>query len=178
MKKLVHTREISIQTSDLGDHTILVEGSLIDHRYRPRQDEVLEESELVHHMVIRLRVKGPGMLIEQAEASMPHHPREECPEVLPWIRNLEGLEIAPGYSMKVKKVIGGIKGCAHLTSLVIAMGESAVQGYWAAYFSERRKIGLREQTIKKFINTCHLWKEDGPIVKGLRETLEPQDSSE
>jgi len=178
MKKLVHTREISIQTSDLGDHTILVEGSLIDHRYRPRQDEVLEESELVHHMVIRLRVKGPGMLIEQAEASMPHHPREECPEVLPWIRNLEGLEIAPGYSMKVKKVIGGIKGCAHLTSLVIAMGESAVQGYWAVYFAERRKIGLREQTIKKFINTCHLWKEDGPIVKGLRETLEPQDSSE
>jgi hypothetical protein len=39
-------------------------------------------------------------------------------------------------------------------------------------------VGLREQTIKKFINTCHLWKEDGPIIKGLRETLESQDSSE
>jgi hypothetical protein len=178
MKKLVHTREISMRTSDLGDHYILVEGSLIDHRYRPRHNEVSEESELVHHMVIQLKVKGPGMLIEQAEATMPHHPREECPEVLPWIRNLEGLEIAPGYSMKVKKVIGGVKGCAHLTSLVIAMGESAVQGYWAAYAAERRKMGLREQTIKKFINTCHLWKEDGPIVKELRETLESQDSSE
>ena len=68
------------------------------------------------------------MLIEQAEATMPHHPREECPEVLPWIRNLEGLGIAPGYTMKVKRVIGGIKGCAHLTSLVIEMGESAVLG--------------------------------------------------
>ena len=117
------------------------------------------------------------MVIDQAEATMPHHPRKECPEVLPWIRNLEGLEIAPGYSMKVKKVIGGTKGCAHLTSLVIAMGESAVQGYWVAYFAESRKIGLREQTIKKFINTCHLWKEDGPIVRGLRESLESQDSS-
>lgn len=172
MKKLVHTREISMQTSDLGDHYILVEGSLIDHRYRRRQEEGSEESQLVHHMVIRLKVKGPGMLIEQAEATMPHHPREECPEMLPWIRNLEGLEIAPGYSMKVKKAIGGTKGCAHLTSLVIAMGESAVQGYWAAYESDRKKTGLREQTIKKFINTCHLWKEDGPIVRGLRETSE------
>ena len=178
MKKLVHTREISMRTSDLGDHYILVEGSLIDHRYQARHNEVSEEFELVHHMVIQLKVKGPGMLIEQAEATMPHHPREECPEVLPWIQNLEGLEIAPGYSMKVKKVIGGVKGCAHLTSLVIAMGESAVQGYWAAYAAERRKMGLREQTIKKFINTCHLWKEDGPIVKELRETLESQDSSE
>lgn len=177
MKKLVHTREISIQTSDLGDHSILVEGSLIDHRHRSERDRA-ENPEVVHHMVIRLKVKGPGMLIEEAEASMPHHAREECPEVLPSIRSLEGLEIAPGYSMKVKRAIGGVKGCAHLTSLVIAMGESAVQGYWAAYEAERRRRGLREQTIKKFINTCHLWKEDGPIVRGLRETMESRDPSE
>ena len=178
MKKLVHNREISIRTSDLGDHTILVEGSLIDHRYRPMQNEDSKESELVHHMVVRLKVKGPSMLIEQSEATMPHHPRVECPEMLPSIQNLEGLSITPGYSMKVKKAIGGTKGCAHLTSLIIAMGESAIQGYWAAYEAERVKKGLREQTIKKFINTCHLWKEDGPIVKGLREALESQDSSE
>jgi Protein of unknown function (DUF2889) len=178
MKKLVHTREISMRTSDLGDHCILVEGSLTDHRYRPRHNEVSGEPVLVHHMVIQLKVKGPGMLIEKAEATMPHHPREECPGVLPWIRKLEGLEIAPGYSMKVKKIVGGVKGCAHLTSLVIAMGESAVQGYWTAYVEETRKSGLPEQTIKKFINTCHLWKEDGPIVKELRETLESQESKE
>jgi hypothetical protein len=178
MKKLVHTRQISIQTSDLGDHYILVEGSLIDHGYRARRSEVAEESELVHHMVIQLKVKGPGMVIEQAEATMPHHPREECPEVLPWMRKLEGMEIAPGYSMKVKKLIGGVKGCAHLTSLVIAMGESAVQGYWTAYVAETRKKGLPDQTIKKFINTCHLWKEDGPIVKELRKTSESRNPSE
>ncbi len=170
VKNLVHTREISIQTSDLGGHSILVEGSLVDHRH-PEQNRT-EGPELVHHMVIRLKVRGPGMLIEKAEAAMPHHPREECPGVLPSIRNLEGLEIAPGYTMKVKRAIGGVKGCAHLTSLVIAMGESAVQGYWAAYEAERRTRGLREQTIKKFINTCHLWKEDGPIVRGLREIPE------
>src|SRR5512139_1255798 len=146
MKKLVHTRGISIQTFDLGDHSILVEGSLIDHRYRPKLNEASEEPELVHHMVISLMVKGPGMLIEQAEATMPHHPRKECPEMLPWIRNLKGLEIAPGYSIKVKKVIGGTKGYDHLNSLVIVMGESVVQGYWAAYFAESRIIGLREQT--------------------------------
>ena len=177
MKKLVHTREISMRTSDLGDHTILVEGNLIDHRYRAGRSDVAEESELVHHMTIQLKVKGPRMLIEQAEASMPHHPREECTEMLPWIRKLEGLEIAPGYSMRVKRIVGGVRGCAHLTSLVIAMGESAVQGYWTAYVAETRKTGLPEQTIKKFINTCHLWKEDGPIVRELRETSKPKDST-
>ena len=178
MKRLVHTREISIRTSDLGGNFILVDGSLVDHRYLSRKKEGSGDSELVHHMIIRLMVKGPEMLIEQAEATMPHHPREECPEVLPSIRNLEGLQIAPGYTMRVKRVIGGTKGCAHLTSLVVAMGESAVQGYWAAYGAGRERAGLREQTIKKFINTCHLWKEDGPIVKGLRQTFQSQDPSE
>ena len=178
MKKLVHTREISMRTSDLGDHIILVEGSLIDHGYKPGHKESSGKPVLVHHMVIHMKVKGPEMLIQQAEATMPHHPREECSEMLPWIQKLKGLAIAPGYSMKVKKVIGGTKGCAHLTSLVIAMGESAVQGYWAAYVAEREKTDLREQTIKKFINTCHLWKEDGPIVKDLREVLEFKDELE
>lgn len=64
MKELVHTREISIRTYDLGDHLILVEGGLLDHRYRSKPDEVIEGAEVVHDMVIRLMVKGPGMVIE------------------------------------------------------------------------------------------------------------------
>ena len=177
MKELIHDREISIRTFDLGNHCILVEGSLIDHRFRAKDNEASEESELVHHMVIRLKVKGPGMLIEQADATMPHHPREECPVVLPWIGNLEGLRIAPGFSAKVKEVIGGTKGCAHLTSLVTAMGPSAVQGYWVAYGVGKGGLSLREQTVKNILNTCYLWREDGPLVKGLQEALESQASS-
>jgi hypothetical protein len=174
LKKLAHTREISMQTFDLGRHSILVEGRLVDHRYLSGQTGTSEESQLLHDMVIQLKVKGPRMVIEEAVAKMTRHPRKECPEMLPGILNLEGLEIAPGYSAKVKKAIGGAKGCAHLTSLVIAMGESAVQGYWAAYGLGRGKLGLREETIRKFINTCHLWKEDGPILKGFRAKLKSQ----
>ena len=178
MKELVHHREISIKTYDLGDHYILVEGGLIDHRHRPRPDESPEASKLVHHMTVRLKIKGPEMLVEYAEAAMPHHPREECPVVLPWIGNLEGLRITPGFSMKVKEVIGGTKGCAHITSLVIAMGPSAVQGYWSAYGVERKRVSLREQAVRNVINTCYLWREDGPLVGALREALDSKGGSE
>ena len=161
-----------MRTFDLGNHRILVEGNLVDHHYRATSKGTPAGLEPVHNMTIRLKVRGPGMVIEEAEPAMPYHPRKECPEVLPAFRNLKGLQIAPGYTMKVKKLVGGVRGCAHLTSLVIAMGESAVQGYWAAYDAERRRTGLDEQTIRKFINTCHLWKEDGPIIKKLRERSE------
>lgn len=170
MKKLVHNRKISIRTFDLGDYHLLVEGRLLDHRYSPAHNKASEDPQ--HHMVIRLNVKGPEMLIERAEATMPRYAREGCPEVLPWIRNLEGLRIAPGFSMKVKELIGGIKGCAHLTSLVVAMGPSAVQGFWAAYGAERGKMGPREQASRNAVNTCYVWREDGPLVKGLTEALE------
>ena len=95
-------------------------------------------------MVIRMKIKGPDMFIEQVEANMPHHPREECPVVLPWIRKLEGVRIAPGFTMKVKRAIGGKNGCAHLTSLILAMGESAIQGYLSAYGVERgeNEVGI------------------------------------
>jgi Protein of unknown function (DUF2889) len=178
MKKLVHTRKISMRASDLGDHTIEVEGDLIDHRYLPGHHVPSEGSELVHHMVIRLKVKGPAMFIEQAEATMPHHPRQECTVVLPWIRKLEGVRIAPGFTMKVKRLIGGKNGCAHLTSLVITMGESAVQGYLSAYRVEKGRERSLEQDLKQLTNTCYLWREDGPIVKELRERLESEAPSE
>lgn len=169
MRELVHSREISIRTFDLGNHSILVEGSLIDHQHRPWPNEASGEPKLVHHMVIRLKIKGPEMLIEEAEATMPYHPKEECPVVLPWIRKLEGSRIAAGFSMKVKRIIGNIKGCAHLTSLVTAMGPSAVQGYWAAYGVESERMGLHDEAVKNIINTCYLWREDGPLVKDLQE---------
>jgi hypothetical protein len=174
MKELVHDRELSIRTYDLGDHYILIEGCLIDHRYRRRTDETQEGSKLVHDMIVRLKVRGPEMVIEEAQAEMSHHPMEGCTEVLPWIPNLEGLRIASGFTMKVREIIGDIKGCAHLTSLVMAMGPSAVQGYWAAYGVERAKMSLHEEALTKIINTCYLWREDGPIIRELQKEMKSQ----
>ena len=171
MKQLVHNREYSIDTYDLGDHYILIEGSLIDHRYPSNQNKATSDARLVHDMVVRLKVKGPEMLIEEADAEMPYHPREECPVVLPWIHDLVGMTITTGFTMRVKETIGETKGCAHLTSLVVAMGPCAVQGYWAAYGIERAEMKLKEESIKKIINTCYLWREDGPLIMGLREAM-------
>jgi hypothetical protein len=167
MKELVHNREISIRTFDLGNYSILVKGSLIDRQLREWPNEVRKNHKIIHDMVIQIKVKGPEMLIEQAEATMPRHPREECLVVLPSIRNLEGLKITQGFSLKAKKAIGGTKGCAHLVSLITAMGPSAIQGYWAAYGVEAEKVTLRLQAVKNIINTCYLWREDGPLVKDL-----------
>ncbi len=168
MRELVHGRDIAIRTYDLGGERILVEGRLKDERHRPRSGETFEGPFLVHDMVVRMTVQGPRMSIQAVEAQMPQHPREGCTEVLPWMQRLVGERIVSGFTQRVKELVGETRGCAHLTSLFIAMGPAAVQGYWAAYGVDRSQIRIDDPRILGVVNTCYLWREDGPLVEALR----------
>lgn len=170
MKELAHTRDISLRTYDLGDRVILVEGRLLDNRLRPREEEGPQTPLVIHDMILRIKVKGPEMIITGVEAEMPHVPMDDCRVVLPWLKKLEGTSIVAGFTVRMKDMFGDVKGCNHLTSLLIAMGPEAVQGYLAAY---RGRSGASrgpggEEAYKKMINTCYLWREDGPLVAGLK----------
>ena len=167
MKELVQDRRLSLKSYDVGNNRILIEGTLTDNNFRIKKHEPPTDARLIHHMVVRLKVRGPKMVIEEAEAEMFHYPREQCPVVLPWIKRLEGLRVVAGFTMKVKETIGYEKGCSHLASLVISMGPAAVQGYMAAYGVDREKMRLKEAAMRNIVNTCYLWREDGPLVAGL-----------
>jgi hypothetical protein len=173
MKEAVHIRDMSIKTYDIGDRRILLEGTLKDQsdRYKPGTRQGSGPANLIHDMVVRLTIRGPEMIIEKAEAEMFRYPREECPIVLPWISVLEGMSVVKGFSMRIKEITGGPKGCAHLTSLIIAMGPAAVQGYWAAYGGDDGKVSMPEEALNKIIDTCYVWREEGPLVKRRREEL-------
>ncbi len=171
MKELVHSRDIKIRTYDLGNGKIMVEGRLTDQRHRPRKGESFEGAFLVHDMVARLVVTGPEMKIQKVETQMCSHPRDGCTEVLPWMQKLEGVRITRGFTQKVKELVGNSKGCAHLTSLLITLGPAAVQGYWAAYGVDRKDLTPEDPRIRMVVNTCYLWREGGPLLESLRESL-------
>ncbi len=170
-KKLVHTRKIEINTFDLDDHRILVEGELEDTRRPPSS---VEESEtgpfLVHHLVARIWVQGPDLTISAVDAEMKRIPRQECPEVLPAVQKLVGLKIITGFTQKVKDLIGSVKGCSHLTNLFLTLGPAAVQGYWAAYGRRPGARSLDNPAISRVIDSCHVWRKDGPYVQSLIAT--------
>jgi hypothetical protein len=170
MRELVHGRDIGIRTYDLGGGRILVEGRLLDQRHRPRSGESFEGAFLVHDMVARLTVRGPDMVVEAVEAQMPHHPRQGCTEVLPWMQKLVGVRIVSGFTQQVKDLVGNSKGCAHLTSLLLTLGPAAVQGFWAAYGVSGEEVRAEDPRVGMVVNTCYLWREDGPIMRELQGT--------
>ena len=171
----VHTRKTEIQTLDLGDHRILVEGKLKDTRISqsppgaPGQGPIL-----VHDLTARLWVQGPDLTIAAAEAEMPTIPRKMCPQALPAVQKLVGLKVITGFTQKVKDLIGDVKGCSHLTHLFLTLGPAAVQGYFAAYGRASARP-LDHPALSRVIDSCHVWRKEGPYVKSLITAREKEE---
>jgi hypothetical protein len=159
--------------------SVIVEGILHDERlvetYRPTGDK--HPPGAVHHMIIRMEIKGPKLTIEDIEVEMPTIPYEECLETLGTLNQLKGMPIVSGFTAKVKRLVGGRKGCCHLLSLLTAMAPAAVQGAWSAVIREPvdQEVYL-EMAMGRVKNTCWVWREDGPLMAKYKSMTKTADS--
>jgi hypothetical protein len=164
----IHTRRIEVATYDCGRDGIIVEGSLKDDRLQPihRPDGKQVEPGRVHHMIIRMQVRGPDLTIEDIDVEMPTVPYEECIETQASLEPVIGMQIASGFTNEVKDLVGGVKGCAHLVALLVSMASAAVQGAWTAV-SRRpaEQSGYLDRAMEAIVDTCRVWRKDGPRFK-------------
>lgn len=175
-ERAVHSRAISITTHSRGDDSIVVEGVLRDERlvdtYSVTTGGKVEPGP-IHDLTIRLFIRGPGLLIEDVEVDISHVPRDECLRTRESLRPLIGRSIAPGFTIWVKENLGGPKGCTHLNSLLLAMAPAALQGFWSARIS--RPVDMKQASKgiapEFLIDTCWVWRSDGPLAEELRSTI-------
>lgn len=170
----IHTRTIEMSTYETDKGDIIVEGILKDNRlipyYRPSGEK--RPPHTVHHMVIRMRIGASSFSIEDIEAEMPEIPQDECPQTSENLLKIKGMKIAPGFTEKVKKRLGGINGCSHLTALVHAMASAAVQGIWVYNSRKPENAGMSLDMLDEYlINTCWVWRKDGPLETRLKKEL-------
>ena len=171
-RQKIHTRRIDIATYEGGSDSIIVEGVLTDERlatsYRPSGETIAPGK--VHRMIIRMEVRGPKLVIEEIDVEMPTVPRSECLETLESLMPLKGLPIVAGFTNRVKELVGGVKGCAHLLALVTAMAPAAVQGAWAAMTSRPRDPATYlPGAVDRIKDTCRIWRSDGPMMKDIQK---------
>lgn len=172
--KGIHTRSITVDSREADRNTLLIEGRLRDDRHCPyfsyTADRFVEPG-AVHHIVVRFTVSLPDLEIMSAEAELPVVPSEKCRETHTVVQNLVGLRIMPGFTQKTAEVIGGVKGCIHITNLVQSMASAAVQGQWAYYSMKRddRELEMPKFNPSLLLNSCWLWREDGPHYRQVRE---------
>ncbi len=175
----VHERRVEIRTYAVEDEQLVVEGWLRDERLIDgfHWDGRARPPGAVHWMCVRLLVQGWPLTIKDAEAEMPTAPHELCPTVMEKVKNVIGVPIVSGFSEEVRRRLGGIEGCAHMAHLIVSMGPAALHGYWT---HRSRKLRPLPRTLKEFpgleyvINSCELWREEGPMVQAIRERIEKQ----
>jgi hypothetical protein len=172
----LHTRNIEVTIYDYDGRRIIAEGFF--------QDDRLQETHLItgetfpigaiHHMAIRLLVNSSNFLIEDVDVDLLSVPRLVCRETIDCLAPLRGLTITKGFTSKVKKLVGGTKGCTHLLELLLAMAPVIFQGF-AAQQSQKPAAfdsDLVKRMSQSLVNTCHAWRADGPVVEMLKKKLE------
>ncbi len=169
----VHTRDLSITTYAAYPHSFLIEGRLHDlcmfERYSLAGGKRPAGS--LHEMIVRMRLSG-SLVIDSIEAEMPVVPMPECLKAMDSLKPLEGISIKSGFTLKVKELVGGPKGCAHLVSLVLAMASAAVQGAWSAVSRNKETIeAYKSRVADVLVDTCIVWKKDGPRVSEYEKLL-------
>jgi hypothetical protein len=170
----IHTRQIKVTTYDTDEDAIIVEGSLKDDRLQTvhRAAGRIVPPGTVHHMIIRMKVTRPRMIIEDIDVAMPTVPHEECPQTRNSLEPVIGMRISAGFTNRVKDLVGGAKGCAHLVALLVSMASASVQGAWAAMSRHpEQPSGYAVKAVNAIVDTCRVWRRDGPKLKEYRENL-------
>lgn len=155
-------RSISIEVGE-EDENIRVRGTLEDGRM----------GETLHRLEIEMLVSVMDGEILEIEGAMREVPLKECSGGLGSLNEVLGVKIRPGFTELVKRTVGSSRGCTHLASLLVNMGNASIQGrgaFASRHFpdEESSRSLLRHAAGElDLVDSCICWGEDGPILGGL-----------
>ncbi|KZD07273.1 DUF2889 domain-containing protein [Oceanibaculum pacificum] len=139
---------------DIEGHMTDVKTYGFDNDWRGRVDP----GEPLHGMWLRITLDDAYTILA-VEARTEYSPYQVCGNITANYQKLVGLAIGPGFTQKVKALMGRTEGCTHLTELLWPMATTAYQ----TMVAKRRDPDAEQKPWH--INTCHALAADGPIVK-------------
>lgn len=171
-RRLVHTREIVCHGYLRDDGLVDVESSMRDIStggsdlfFKP-----LGPGEDLHRMRIVLTVDAE-LMVRAIQVCTEAAPTPWCAEGNTAYDSLVGLRIGPGFTANVRALVGGVKGCTHLTELLGPVATTAMQTLFAL---GRERGGLRAThaqagTLPRpaLANTCQAYRNDGQALEAI-----------
>lgn len=166
----IHTRQINFSGYEREDGLFDIEAHLIDTKTYAFQNNwrgSIEPGEALHEMLLRVTV-NEKLEIKDIEAATDHSPFAMCPDITPAYKSLIGLTMGPGWRQAIRKKVGGVQGCTHLTELLFPMATVAIQTIKPLQ-NHRRRVADSDNSRYKgkpfVLNTCHAWHESSTVVK-------------
>jgi hypothetical protein len=168
-RKLAHTRVVTCHGYKRDDGLWDIEGRIVDTKpYRFSNKDRggwIEADEALHDISIRITI-NTDMDVIDAEAVIDSSPYNYCKCVVATAKNLIGLQIAPGWTLKSKAAMGKNRGCTHLTELLGPVATTAIQTITSEMMNRSEETpGDPVESASLFLNSCHSLSADSPVVK-------------
>ncbi len=177
-KDCAHQRRIEMSTYPVDETHILSRGRFIEERIKPYYKFTGERVEggPLHNLEILLLVRIPELIIEDIEVITGTLPREDCYRINQSLEPVKGLAVKSGFTSKVRELVGGVKGCTHLTHLLCTMAPAVMQGFWAISYQKKHEINEKSKSRASKMghmlkNTCYAWREDGEAYQKMLKLL-------
>jgi len=168
-RQLAHTRDIRCQGYRRDDGLWDIEGCLIDTRSEAMETfgrGRIEPGEHLHEMWLRMTVDN-NLMVVAIEAKTVHAPYPACPNFPDRFHKLVGERIQPGWTAKVRILLGGRWGCTHLVELLGPLATTAVQTVYAWKGEVAGHLDDDVSPPQDFVNSCHTLVADGEAASHL-----------
>lgn len=165
----LHHRRLDFRGYRRDDGRFDIECTLLDTKgydmTPPGGTRTVPSGEPVHQMAIRLVVSNQ-LVVDDVEATSDATPFDVCPEAVSSLAAVKGLKIGPGWTLTIKRRLGGATSCTHLAEMLVAMGTAVYQ----TIVPHNRMNGVETEgfPLEKKVNSCLAYSEHGRLVNFLR----------
>ena len=160
----IHTRKIHCLGFRRHDGLWDIEGVLEDtktYSFDNQDRGGIASGEPIHAMQVRLTLDD-NLTIKAAEAATDAGPFHICGAIVPVFASLVGERIGPGWRKTVLAKMGDVRGCRHLTDLLLGpVTTTAMQTIAAARTHRQSRDGRDKPAL---VDSCHAFASNGPVV--------------
>jgi Protein of unknown function (DUF2889) len=125
--------------------------------------------EEIHGYEVRLRAEPPDLTVRSVDVRPRHLPFPECPAAALAAQRLVGLRLTKGFRAGATEALGGVEGCTHLLTLVLAIWNQQVV---TQYMLTRTDDGSHPEDMPDFeriVGACSGWREGGAAIRLVRD---------
>lgn len=130
-RELRHTRRVRYEGYKRTDGLWDIEGHLTDiknHDFHLRTG-VRRAGQPVHSMWLRLTIDRDFNIVQAVASSEVVPYPGGCESIAPAYGRLVGLNLVRGFRRGVKELLGGVRGCTHITEMLAGFPTAAIQSF-------------------------------------------------
>lgn len=160
-RKLLHVRSVRYEGWQRDDGLYDIEARLVD----TKDDDyalmsgVRPAGEPIHEMWARVTI-DLDYNVRAVSVSSDRVPYEGCERIAPEYGKLVGTNLLRGFRQTVSEIVGGVRGCSHVTELIAFLPTAALQTF-AGVHGE-----VRNDNEKPFqLDRCHALETSSDVVR-------------